>query len=324
MSVGKKLRLGASVALLAFLAWRTDWSQVAGTLRQLHWTRWLLGVGLYAATQVVSSLRWQLLARPLGFGQPLVRFVRLYFVGMFFNLVLPTSVGGDVVRAWYLAETTRRRSAAFVSVLLERSSGLLVLIALACLATLYVPPQLPAWIPRGVWFVTAAAFAGVLTFPLAVRASNRLSRFRPVVETARAYLRRPGLLLGTTLLSVVVQLANVVLVWLLGEALGVSVPALYYGVLVPVVTLLTLLPISLNGMGVREGATIFLLAPFQVTAAQALTLAFAWFATFTAASLAGVVFYLMGHFPRVEVRVDDSAVGDHPDQGRTGQPAAAA
>src|SRR5438128_6925729 len=124
MSVGKQLRLGASVTLLACLAWRIDWHQVALALRQVHWSSWLLGVGLYSATQVVSSLRWQLLAQPLGFRQPLGQFVRLYFIGMFFNLVLPTSVGGDVVRAWYLAENSRRRSAALVSVLLERGSGL--------------------------------------------------------------------------------------------------------------------------------------------------------------------------------------------------------
>ncbi len=324
MSVRKKLRLAASVVLLSCLAWKMDWHQVGAVLSELRWTYWLLGIGLYAATQVVSSVRWQHLARPLGFAQPLSRFVRLYFVGMFFNLVLPTSVGGDVVRAWYLAEDPRQRSAALVSVLLERGSGLLVLITLACVATLFVPPTLPLWIVRCVWLLTAVAVIGLVTLPVVVRGTNRLARFRPVVETAQTYLRRPRLLVGTTLLSVAVQVANVVLVWLLGEALGVGVPPLYYGVLVPVVTLLTLLPISLNGMGVREGATVFLLAPFGVTAARALTLAFAWFGTFTVVSLVGVVFYLTGHFSRVEVRVDDSAVGDHPDQGRTGQPAAAA
>ncbi len=324
MSVGKQLRLGASVVLLGCLAWRIDWHQVGAVLGELRWIYWLFGIGLYASTQMVSSLRWLYLARPLGFAQPPRQFVRLYFVGMFFNLVLPTSVGGDVVRAWYLAEHPRRRSAALVSVLLERGSGLLVLIALACVATVFVPPELPAWIVRCVWILTGATVVALVTLPLAVRRTSRLARFRPVVETARMYWRRPGLMVGTTLLSLVVQVANVVLVWLLGEALGVSVPPLYYGVLVPTVTLLTLLPISLNGMGVREGATVFLLAPCGVTAARALTLAFAWFATFTVVSLVGVVFYLTGPFSRVEVRVDDSAVGDHPDQGRAGQPAAAA
>ena len=64
----------------------------------------LLAVGLYLATQAVSALRWRLLAGVHGFGGSTARYVAYYFIGMFFNLVLPTSVGGDVVRAWYLDE----------------------------------------------------------------------------------------------------------------------------------------------------------------------------------------------------------------------------
>src|SRR5947209_8083614 len=100
--VSKKLRLVVSVALLGCLAWRTDWARVGHAFAQMRPGLWLAAVGLYLATQVVSGLRWRLLAEPLGFEQSLARFTGLYFVGMFFNLVLPTSVGGDVVRAWYL------------------------------------------------------------------------------------------------------------------------------------------------------------------------------------------------------------------------------
>src|SRR5262249_1186810 len=125
-------------------------------------------------------------------------------------------------------------------------------------------------------------------------------------------------------LSVLVQSANVVLVWLVGRALGAEVPASYYWILVPVVTLLTLLPISLNGMGVREWGTVLMLAPLGVSEATALTLAFLWFATFSVVSLGGAIFYLWGRFPRFEVRPDDEPVRGDPDQGREGQPRAAA
>ena len=101
--MNKRLRLLCSAALLGLLAWRTNWHQVADAFAHLRWGLWLLAALLYASTQVVSSLRWQWLARPLGFALPLRRYLAFYYVGMFFNLVLPTSVGGDVVRAWYLA-----------------------------------------------------------------------------------------------------------------------------------------------------------------------------------------------------------------------------
>jgi hypothetical protein len=89
------------------------------------------------------------------------------------------------------------------------------------------------------------------------------------------------------------------------------------------VALLTLLPVSLNGMGVREAGMILFLRPAGVPAGTAVTVAFLWFCGQTAAGLAGAGAYLFGQFPRPEVRHDD-AVGDHPGQGRAGQPRAAA
>src|SRR5262249_15334701 len=144
-------RLLVSVTLLSWLAWRTDWGQVAQLFRHLRLEWWLAAVGLYLITQGVSAIRWQLLAAPLGFWQPLRRSTAFYFIGRYFNLVLPTSVGGDVVRAWYLDGGSRRRLLAFLSVFVDRLSGLLVLLALACTALLWCPIALPAWIPLSVW-----------------------------------------------------------------------------------------------------------------------------------------------------------------------------
>jgi uncharacterized protein (TIRG00374 family) len=343
-SASKTLRLAGSAALLAFLAWRTDWRQIAGTFAGLRAGWWLLALALYAVTQVVSSLRWRLLARPLGFHEPLGRFVAYYYVGMFFNLVLPTSVGGDVVRAWYLDARSGRKAAAFLSVFADRASGLLMLIAIACAAAACSPLDLP---PRALWTVSgigACAAAGLVALIGLTRYSRtRLaasvpralgqalagrSRLNGLLTAARALhgalWPRPRVLLVTTLLSVFVQSANVIVLWLAGLALGLDVPASYYWILVPVVTLMTLFPVSVNGMGVREWGTVLMLAPLGVGKEAATALALLWFLTFSAVSLAGAGFYLFGRFPRFEVRPDDEPVGGDPDQGRERQPAAAA
>src|SRR5205823_4899426 len=101
----------------------------------------------------------------------------------------------------------------------------------------------------------------------------------------------------------VVQLANVVLLWLIGLGLGLSVPFAYYGVVMPLVALLTLLPLSINGMGLRELGTVVLLAPLGVAAEQSATLAFLQFAAFSATSLLGGVFYLAGGYPSPDDKV---------------------
>ena len=117
----------------------------------------------------------------------------------------------------------------------------------------------------------------------------------------------------------------------MGVALGADIPAAYYWVFVPMVSLLTLLPLSVNGMGVREGGTVLFLAPLGVPAATALTLSFLWFAVHLACSLVGGLIYLLGVVPAGATRAETAAgqesghgPSDGPldrgaDQGRAGQ-----
>jgi uncharacterized membrane protein YbhN (UPF0104 family) len=314
--VKKYARLCGSAVLLAVLAWRLDWRQVAAAFAHLNVALWLAAVAGYVALQAVSSARWRMLARVQGYDGPVSAFAAYYFIGMFFNLVLPTSVGGDVVRVWYLANRSGtgprqgRRMAALVCVMAERVNGVLVLVALACVSAMFSPTALPPWIGGGVAAIGAAAVGAVAALPVLhqlfkkyprVGDHPRLSHLRRLLAGSLAYRHHPGMLFNVTALSAVVQVGNVVVVWLIGEALGLPVSPWYYGVLVPLVTLLTLLPVSVNGMGLREAGTVLLLAPLGIAAADAVTLSFLTFAVYTAASLLGVFFYLFGRYPRYEV-----------------------
>jgi glycosyltransferase 2 family protein len=132
------------------------------------------------------------------------------------------------------------------------------------------------------------------------------------------------LLVITTVLSLLVQGSNVLLLWLIGRAIDAPLPASYCGIVVPMVTLLTLVPVSLNGMGVREGGMVLFLTPVGIAPATALSLAFLWFSVFVAVSLFGAGVYLWGNSSRPEERADDSFVGSNSNQGRARQSKAAA
>jgi len=321
------LRLTVSGALLGWIAWKTDWSELGQAFAQLRVDLWLAAVGLFALCQVLSAVRWRRMAAALEFQRPLRQFISLYFIGTFFNLLLPTSVGGDVVRAWYLNNGSGRRLAAFLTVFLDRLSGLMVLLTLACLAVALSPVALERWIPWSIWGMTAGAVAAVLLLPLLAR-WFRVGELRVAqIKAALGVLRRPALFGETTFWSALVQAGNVVLVWMIGLALGVEIPASFYWIMVPLVSLLTMLPISVNGMGVREQSTVLLLAPLGVGQPVALTLALLCFAAYAASSLLGGVVYLAGRFPKpgVEPRESsDGSVDRHPDQGRARQPRQAA
>jgi uncharacterized protein (TIRG00374 family) len=289
-----------------------DWEHVAESFRGLRWGFWVGAVGLYVVCQLLCCVRWMWLSRPLGFQQSLARFTSIYFVGMFFNLFLPTSVGGDAVRAVYLANGSGRKLPAILSVLLDRLSGVVVLIGLACVAAACSPIELPPQFRFAIFGLGACAGIGLLCLPLLaqiVHAFPEKNKIRLQIERVRDSLSllrsRPGLLFGTTVLSVVVQILNAVLVWIIGLALNLDVPPIYYGVAAPMVTLVTLIPISLNGMGLREGGMVLFLGPAGATAANSVTLAFLWFLVQNTTSLIGAVVYLLGHFRRPEVLTNE-------------------
>lgn len=323
--MNKYVRLAISALLLGWIAWHTDWERVRQAFTVLRVELWVAAVLTLIVTQVVSARRWQLFARELRFDRSVTQLTAFYLIGMYFNLLLPTAVGGDVMRAWYLDGGSKRRLAAFAAVLLDRLNGLLVLIAMACLAVALSPLELPAWVPGSVWGIAGCAALGLAALPVAVRFRLLPLQRREQLATMVQLLKAPRVCAEATLLSVFVQVANVIAVWLIGEALGADIPAGYYFVFVPMVALLTLLPVSVNGMGVREGGTALFLAPLGVDQATALTLAFLWFAVFGAVSLVGGVVYLFGAYPRPAAGSDsaegtkDGPVDRDPDQGREGQ-----
>jgi uncharacterized membrane protein YbhN (UPF0104 family) len=296
--IAKNLRILITVAILSWFAWHTDWERMAHAFEHLRLELWLTALVLCLITQVIGGYRWKLLAAPLGFHGSTWQFTSYSFVGAYFNLLLPTSVGGDVVRAWFLDHGKGRRMASFISVLIDRATGLMVLLLLACVAVLLSPNTLEWWVSATVWGMAAAAVLGLASFPFLVRKSAQWSRFRRLAEGARFYLQHPRLLLGTAGLSLAIQGANVILVWLIGMAIGLSsVPPLYYWIFVPMVSLFTLLPISVNGMGIREGGTAIFLAPLGVDNSTAVCLAVLWFAVLTATSLCGGLVYFFRWFP---------------------------
>jgi uncharacterized membrane protein YbhN (UPF0104 family) len=287
------MRVAGSLALLGWLAMRIEWAKLAAAFTQLDWGLWLAGLALYVATQVAGSLRWQLLARPLGFDQPAWQYIRYTLIGMFFGLFLP-SVGNDVVRAWCLDAGQGRKRRALLSVLVDRGLGLTVLLVMVLVAALAYPGELPGWVRASVAMVAAGALAGAAVVGFTLFSPMRSPRLRRWQEQGWLFARHPVAAGGAVAWSVAIQAAHVLVVWLIGLAVHAPVPPGYYWVIVPLVSLLTLIPISINGIGVREASMVVLLAPLGITEETALTLVFLWFLAFTAVGASGFVFYLLG------------------------------
>lgn len=323
--MSKWLRFVVSGVLLTWIGCKTDWPEVGRSFANLRVGYWLAAVGVLVGTQVVSAWRWRLFSQALRFDASVASLSSYYFIGMYFNLLLPTSVGGDVVRAWYLNGTQKRKLAAFASVLLDRVNGLSVLIVLAAAAAACSPLELPGWIWFSVLGILGAAVFGTLGLFVVAR-SGKLPRARAEqLRTMLDLMHSPRIVVHASALSLFVQLANVAIVWLVTLGLSLDVPFGYLAILVPMVSLLTLLP-TVNGTGVREWGTALFLAPLGISETPALTLAFLWLSVHLAVSVLGGLVYVFGHYAKPETpagspgdEVDDGPVDRHSDQGRAGQ-----
>ncbi|MBL9125926.1 MAG: flippase-like domain-containing protein, partial [Planctomycetaceae bacterium] len=253
------LRACVSGALLALLATRVDWPQVAESLGEVRLelcgAAWLL----YLASQAASAVRWSRLARPLGFDQTFAQFLGLYFVGSFFGLCLPGSIGGDVVKALRLGRDTPTRILAGGTVLADRLAGLTALLVLAASGMIALRWRIAGPAVFAVGATCSAAALGIIL--VMTRVGARWQRTRRATDLGRAkpwsklavYATRPDLLAQAFAWSLVVQGLNVATVFVLARALEIDVPLLALLVAVPLVALAATVPITLQGIGVREG-----------------------------------------------------------------------
>ncbi len=264
------LRIVGTAGLMALALRGVDWGRLGAVLGGVAWGWWTTAMVLALSVQVVAALRWAVLARPVGFGLPVTVFVRRFFEGLFFNLFLPTSIGGDVVKAYRLADTTPGRVLAACTVLADRLAGLTAMGVIAVTAL--------AAHRQGLTAGPALALGGALTAAVLATARfvvGNLERIMALVPASRAteilaarllpYQRQPGLVASAIAWGLVVQIGGVLSVACIGRALGIEVGLATWFIVVPLVNLAMLLPISIGGVGVREGMMAVLLAPSGVS-----------------------------------------------------------
>jgi uncharacterized membrane protein YbhN (UPF0104 family) len=272
-------RLLVTAGLLWVLTSRLDLARaenIAG-----HVSLPILAAALVAllGTLPATAVRWHVILAAAGPSPGFGSLTKLLFVGAFFNQVLPTGIGGDAVRAWRCRRLGVALGAAVRSVLLDRASGYLVIVALyaASLPTLLrIFPDVQERL--GIVTVFAGALFGLFVLPLMDYLPTRLLR-SPVLATLAELSRetrrlvvhpgRCGAVLGLSVLTVGFAVLGYMLV---GDSLSISLSFATWLLVVPPVTLIQLLPISLAGWGVREAGMVVILAGLGVPAEAALAI----------------------------------------------------
>ncbi|MFZ5876629.1 MAG: lysylphosphatidylglycerol synthase transmembrane domain-containing protein [Nitrospirota bacterium] len=290
------LKLTVTVGLLVYLFTRIELESVARLMAAAAWGWVVAAFLLYLALQGLCAWRWLLLARVLNLDGTWSRFVRYYYVGMFFNLFLPTGVGGDVYRCYYVARSAADWRRAIISVLADRGVGFGTMCAIAATATLiFGRVSLPSWMA---WALAGGMVALVVLLAVGLLAARGpLASLRASAPLVIEFFRRPGTLAFVAGLSFLLQGLVVVVTIFNAMALGLDVPLAFYFILIPLIAVATMIPVSLNGLGVREGAFVFFMAQVGVPEAQALSLALLWLVVLTASSAIGGLVWLATPVP---------------------------
>ncbi len=294
------LQVGISIILLVVAFRQVAWGDLRASLAQISlpwlaaaWILFLIGV-------VVRAIRWQILLESLDVRRPLRELVLWYFVGGFFNVMLPTGFGGDAVRVVELSQDTQRVGAALNSVIVDRYLGLIALLAMGLVAGVFRPDLAPgpilwliglllaggvfaAWLLTRPWWSRWAQHGGFTTRLL------RMLRLPDVAAGLSSY--SPGAIARAFLVSIIFNLLQIFWNVMIGLGLGLHLPIVFYFVIVPLTAAALLLP-AFGGLGVRELSYVALLGSAGVPQATALAFSLSIYAITVATGLLGGVLYL--------------------------------
>lgn len=285
MTLGVRLAVSAVIlAVLVAQAPSFDWRHLV--------PRWTVGATLWLAVAaaltlagiVLSALRWQKVLEALEIPARLPRLVSHYLAGQFVSNVLPTTIGGDVLRVSRLSRDTGESPGTFASVVLERMTGWLVLPVITFIGFVVNPGLRHLGSATDVALVLAGTTLLTLVGVLAVAGSERVGgrfaaragwrRFAGAVHLGIDQLRnRPAAALNVLAAGFAYQLALVLAAVAAAQALGLR-PAGLTALLAffPAVLIAQVLPISMSGLGVREGAFVLFLGPLGVAKEEAIAL----------------------------------------------------
>lgn len=283
------LKLAISAAALYIIFSKADIQKTLSIMKGINPLYFLAAAVLYILSLGVSAWRWKLLL-PDKFG--FRRLFSLYMIGSFFSSFLPGVIGGDVVKAYYLNKDARKISLTLGSVFMDRYLGFVSLMAIGMAAFPFSVRFFGESPYKWAMPLLFAAFlvASVLFF--ALRVGRRFKVVSEFYDYFSLMKKKKRLMLKAVLISFFIQMIGFVAVAILASAMGEKIPLPLFFAFIPIITTLSSLPISISGLGVREGSFVILLGLIGVRPEAATSLSLAWFFSIFLGSLPGLAAYL--------------------------------
>ena len=298
------LRIGGSALALIILFRFLPLGEVWTTLGRVPPHLWVLVVAGYLTAHLIAASKWRLMVNLGGSSLSFRQAVRCYFSGLFSTLLLPSVIGGDVVRAGLALRSTRSKAAILVGSFLDRVIDFLALAILSVIGALLVPGELApesrrVFVSAGLTIAVLAAIliSIVLWFParkFSFRIRRGLVRLR---NAAHAVRRQPQYVTAAVCLALLAQGSFIWLTAQVAAASGLHLPFRAWLFAWPLAKISALVPLTQGGIGIREAALAALLVPFGARPVLTVAAGLAWEGVIiTGGLIAGLTAFLLAQF----------------------------
>lgn len=298
------LKIATSLALILILLYimRGKYDQIITALKGTNVAIFGLAVLIFFVAIAIASLRLKLIITAQGLPVTFRESISLTFIGYFFNNFLPTTIGGDVIKAYYISKKSQEKMGAYTAVFVDRAIGLFTMVFMAFVALLFESNLvIDKGVKQGIYAITAAS-ALVIIFMMNKNFARKFSilllllkpledRLRRAYNSVHKYRQHSALVTQSFAISIFSQVLFYTSIGILALSIGSHVSTMFVLLSMPIISAMSLLP-SINGLGLREGATVLMFGPL-IGKENAFVVSILWLAVLLIASVVGGLVYAL-------------------------------
>jgi uncharacterized protein (TIRG00374 family) len=299
------LKILISAVLIGYLLYKVNMSELLYSLKNVNLLFILIAYGSLIFGNLICSYKWMILLRAQNINEPsFVRLWCLYYIGGFFNNFLPTEVGGDIIRSYKVGKVSGEQVKSFAAVVMDRFTGLMAVVFYALIGLILnwsIASDLNlAYLVIGsisilvivISLISNRSFAKLIQRKVTFKLINKmLDKLKSLYEAFYLYRENLIVFIKSIIISLIFQIYLIWLIMILMKSIHLEPSFIQLMLIVPTITLICILPISINSLGLREGAYVFFFTFIGISTSQALTLALLYrFATLLSSSVGGVLY----------------------------------
>jgi len=275
--------------------------------------------------RILMAYKWDILLKAKNINVTLIDVIKVYYIGSFWGLLLPTGVGGDVLRAYLVGNKIKRKVDVFSSILAERLFGLVTSAVLALISvSLFLTIIEVELINVVFWLILAlSGLAALLFFSFSQRIENWVKKENSRVGKNRffeklkrlfisyqSYKENKKELIIFSLWTLLEQMIPILIGYFTAIALKINIPFVYFVSIIPVVLIFARIPISVEGIGVQEGAYVYFFGLLGIASTEIFLISVIGHFLVLVALIPGAFMYFSGHVPEESALKTDKVVGE--------------